>query len=92
MTKVMFEKTGTNREHTEGFVEYIKEIRGVDVACVMREVADGVFKVSMRSKGNLDVATVARYFGGGGHRKAAGCTVEGGVDEVKTKIIGAFSL
>jgi bifunctional oligoribonuclease and PAP phosphatase NrnA len=92
VTKDMFEKTGTNREHTEGFVEYIKEIRGVDVACVMREVANGAFKVSMRSKGNLDVATVAHYFGGGGHRKAAGCTVEGGVDEVKSKIIGAFSL
>ena len=73
----MFEETRTNREHTEGFVEYLKEIRGVEVACLVREMGDGQYKVSMRSKDGVDVASVARSFGGGGHERAAGCTMRG---------------
>jgi phosphoesterase RecJ-like protein len=93
VTREMFETTGTNREFAEGFVEYIKEIRGVDVACVLREVEDGKFKTSLRSKGNVDVARVALHFGGGGHGNAAGCTIEGrDILEARSKLIGAFSL
>jgi bifunctional oligoribonuclease and PAP phosphatase NrnA len=92
VTREMFEKTGTNREYTEGFVEHIKEIRSVDVACLIREVGDEKFKVSMRSKGNLNVASVAHHFGGGGHQRAAGCSVDGNIEEVKNKLIEAFSL
>jgi bifunctional oligoribonuclease and PAP phosphatase NrnA len=93
VTTDMFSKTETNREYAEGFVEQIKEIRSVEVACVIREVGNGQFKVSMRSKGNFDVATVAHGFGGGGHRKAAGCTMEGGaIDEVRNKLVEAIAL
>jgi phosphoesterase RecJ-like protein len=92
VTREMFEKTGTNREHAEGFVEILKEIRGVDVACFMRELSDGRYKISMRSKGEVNVASVARAFGGGGHRNAAGCVIEGGIDTVKTRLAGAISL
>lgn len=92
VTKDMFARTGTNAEYTEGFVEYIKEIRGIEVSCVMRELDDGKFKVSMRSKGVVNVASAAQQFGGGGHQKAAGCTIEGGIDDVKNKLIGALSL
>ena len=91
ITKAMFEKTGTNREYTEGFVEYLKEIRGVEVACLAREVGIEQYKVSMRSKDGVDVASVARSFGGGGHERAAGCTIRGSLEEVKNKLIGAFS-
>jgi phosphoesterase RecJ-like protein len=91
VTQGMFAKTGTDREFTEGFVEYIKEIRGVEVACVIREAGDGRFKASMRSKGSIDVAQVAHRFNGGGHQKAAGCTLEGSIAEVKNKLLGAFS-
>ncbi len=93
VTKEMFEKTGTDRESAEGFVEHLKEIRGIDVACVLREVEDGRFKVSMRSKGDADVAMVAQKFGGGGHGKAAGCSIEArDVLDARSKLIGAFSL
>jgi bifunctional oligoribonuclease and PAP phosphatase NrnA len=91
VTQEMFRKTGTDREFTEGFVEQIKEMRGIEVACIFREVEDGKFKVSMRSKGSADVARVAHQFGGGGHKKAAGCTLEGSITEVKKELIGAFS-
>jgi len=92
VTQSMFERTGTNREYTEGFVENIREIRGVEVACLFREIGNGAYKVSMRSKDGVDVAAVARSFGGGGHQRAAGCTIEGDVQAVKNKVIGAFSL
>ena len=91
VTQDMFERTGTNREYTEGFVEYLKEIRGVEVACFVREVGNGQYKVSMRSR-NVDVAAVARSFGGGGHGRAAGCVIGGDIEEVKNKLIGAFFL
>jgi len=92
VTQDMFSRTGTNREYTEGFVEYIREIRGVQVACLLREIGNGRFKVSMRSKNGVDVAAVARAFGGGGHERAAGCTVAGDAHAVRDKIVGAFSL
>ncbi len=92
VTRDMFAETGTTREHTEGFVEYLKEIAGVEVACLMRELNDGDYKVSMRSKGSIDVASVARAFGGGGHLRAAGCVLDGGYDAAKNRLIGAFSL
>ena len=92
VTSEMFERTGTNREHAEGFVELLKEIRGVEVACLIRELSEGRYKISMRSKGGVDVASVARTFGGGGHRNAAGCVIEGGIDEVKNRLVGAISL
>jgi bifunctional oligoribonuclease and PAP phosphatase NrnA len=92
VTKDMFEKTGTNREFSEGFVEQIKEIGSVEVACVFREVGDHRFKVSMRAKGSINVASVAKRFGGGGHRLAAGCTIDGTASEVKNKLLEALSL
>ncbi len=92
VTQDMFARTGTNREYTEGFVEYIKEIRGVEVACLVREIGKDRYRVSMRSKNGVDVAAVARAFGGGGHERAAGCTLVGDISAVKNKLIGAFSL
>jgi len=87
----MFARTHTNAEYAEGFVEYLKEIDSVEVACLLRELGPGRYKASMRSKNSVDVACVARKLGGGGHRKAAGCTLEGDIGTVKTILIEAFS-
>jgi phosphoesterase RecJ-like protein len=92
VTQEMFRNTDTTKEYTEGFVEYIKEIRGVDVAILIREIAGNRYKVSMRSKGNTDVARVCNLFGGGGHRNAAGCTFEGTISQVKDRLKGAFNI
>ena len=92
ITGDMFDQTHTNPEHAEGFVEYLKEIDSVEVACLLRELGGGRYKVSMRSKERVDVASIARTFGGGGHHRAAGCTMEGDLATVKNILIGAFSL
>jgi bifunctional oligoribonuclease and PAP phosphatase NrnA len=92
VTDELFRQTGGSKEQTEGFVEFLKEMRGVEVAVVARQVSENRYKMSMRSKGKIDVASVARRFGGGGHKNAAGCTIEGSADQVKKMIVEAVPL
>lgn len=73
VTRKMFEKTGATEEETENFINYPRSLFQSYVAVFMKETLDGKISVSMRSKGDRhDVAGVARSFGGGGHRNAAG--------------------
>lgn len=62
-------------EAAEDLVDYPRALAGVEIAVAFKEAADGEVKASLRSRGALDVAGVARQFGGGGHRNAAGCTL-----------------
>ena len=78
------------KDALEGFINYPRSIVGVEVAVSFREEEGGVFRVSFRSKGRVDVAAVATAFGGGGHRNAAGCNVPGTLAEVKRKVYGAL--
>lgn len=71
----IFEKSGATDEETEGIVNYVRSIHGVEVALLMREVRDKRVRVSLRSRGTVDVAAIARIFDGGGHENAAGCTL-----------------
>jgi bifunctional oligoribonuclease and PAP phosphatase NrnA len=64
-------------EDCEGLVNYAIGISGVDVAVFFRELSDGRIRLSLRSKGDLNVARVAEHFGGGGHSHASGCTLNG---------------
>jgi phosphoesterase RecJ-like protein len=82
----MYEKTGTNAELTDGFVNYPRSIYGVEVAVFFREITPGLFKVGFRSKGKVDVSALAAEFGGGGHHNAAGCTIAGSLEEVRKQI------
>lgn len=92
VTQEMYSKTNTSKEYTEGFVEHIKEIRGIDVAILIREVTADQCKVSMRSKGHTDVASICNIFGGGGHRNAAGCNMEGTVFQARTRLKEALKI
>lgn len=86
-TLEMLEKTGTLKEDTEGIVALLRNIKGVDISVFIREQAPGENKISMRVKGDGDVARIARMFGGGGHIKAAGCTIKGTPEEAKKEIL-----
>lgn len=72
-----------------GFVNMPLVAKEVVAAVYMREVRPNTFRVSLRSKGDINVAKVAEQFGGGGHKNAAGCRVEGDWDELETEIIDA---
>jgi phosphoesterase RecJ-like protein len=77
VTQDEMEQSEAIEEDCEGLVNYALSIEGVEVAVFFRELPDRRFRVSLRSKGALDVATVAEHFGGGGHRCASGCAVDG---------------
>jgi bifunctional oligoribonuclease and PAP phosphatase NrnA len=77
VTQDEMERSEAIEEDCEGLVNYALSIEGVEVAVFFRELPDRRFRVSLRSKGALDVATVAEHFGGGGHRCASGCAVNG---------------
>jgi len=78
---------GALLEHTEGFSEFPRGVSGVQVALLFTEMEANYCKVSLRSKGDVDVAGVAAVFGGGGHINAAACRVQEGVETLRAKII-----
>ena len=87
LTRAMLETTGARREDAEGIVNYLNEIGGVEFACLAEE-REGGTKFSLRAKGELDVAKqVAIPFGGGGHAKAAGCTLELPIDSALESVL-----
>lgn len=74
-------------EELEGFVNYPKSIRGVEVGILFRQVEANKVRVGLRSRGQVDVSAIAQFFGGGGHYRAAGCTIEGAWDEVIEQVV-----
>jgi phosphoesterase RecJ-like protein len=69
-------------EETESYVNYARSIEGVEIGLIFKELKPDEFKVSWRSTEAVDVSKLAAYFGGGGHARAAGCNLNGSVDDV----------
>jgi phosphoesterase RecJ-like protein len=92
VTEEMFRETGTTSEHTDGFSEEFRKIRGVEVSVFIRQTGSRRYKISMRSKGTVDVALICSRFGGGGHKNAAGCTIDGDLIEVEGQLRKAFNI
>jgi bifunctional oligoribonuclease and PAP phosphatase NrnA len=87
VTRDDLERCGAIDEDCEGLVNYALGIAGVEVAAFFRELAGGRFRVSLRSKGALNVANVAEHFGGGGHNCASGCALDGPLETALERII-----
>jgi bifunctional oligoribonuclease and PAP phosphatase NrnA len=81
------EATGALEEDAEGLVNYALAIAGVEVAAFFRQTAGGRFRVSLRSKGGLNVAAVAEMFGGGGHHCASGFPIDGPLPAAVDRIL-----
>jgi phosphoesterase RecJ-like protein len=71
-----------NSKDLDGIVNQLRMIKGVDCAVFMYETANMEYKVSMRSNEKVNVSEIAAYFGGGGHKRAAGCTMVGTFHDV----------
>ena len=91
VTKQMLEDTSTGKQHTEGIVNFPRSIKGVEIAVLIREDKHDLWKISLRSKGNINVALIAEKFNGGGHIGAAGCNISGTVETVKSRLIHEIS-
>jgi len=90
VTHEQMEKAQAKEEDCEGLVNYALSIQDVQVAAFFREMPDGRYRISLRSKGELNVASVAESFGGGGHQCASGCSLDGplsaAVERILTKL------
>ncbi|MEW4369283.1 DHH family phosphoesterase [Paenibacillus kandeliae] len=80
-------QAGAENEDLEGIVNYPRNIQGVEVGIFFKVIDDHAVKASLRSAGRIDVAAVAQHFGGGGHIKAAGCRLEGSLEQVKQQVV-----
>jgi len=87
ITRQLYKKTNTDEEFTEGFIDFLAEIKESEIVFLMKEKEDGI-KVSLRSKEKFDVEKLARKFGGGGHKKASGCFFKNKkIEEVEKTIL-----
>ena len=82
-----YEVTGARPEDTEGFVNMVHGLKGVDVAVILREEAPGSVRVSFRSRGGAPVGRAAEALGGGGHELAAACVLQGTLDEAEQRVL-----
>jgi bifunctional oligoribonuclease and PAP phosphatase NrnA len=78
---------GATDEDLNGIVNYPLAVEEIEVVAFFKETASGVYRTSLRSKGQANVARVAEKFGGGGHRNAAGCTIKGEIDVIAAQVI-----
>lgn len=78
---------GVSKNNIEGIVQMLNEINGTECAVFIYETEVNNYKVSLRSKGKVDVCKIAKHFNGGGHIKASGCTVKGDSSTIIQKIL-----
>lgn len=81
-----FQRAGAGPEDTDDLINVPRSIAGIQAVAFLKQWEPGTVRVSLRSRGALDVRTVATLHGGGGHANAAGCTVRGELNEVRTTI------
>ena len=86
-TLAMQEQTHAAEEDADGFVNYPLAVGEVEATALFKETAPGIYRTSLRSKGDVNVARIAEQFGGGGHRNAAGCTLRGNCSEIEQQIL-----
>lgn len=83
----MQERAGASEEDGDGLVHYPMTACDIEAAIFMKELSPGVYRTSLRSKGEVNVARIAERFGGGGHRNAAGCTMYGDWDAAERQLV-----
>ena len=89
VTRQMVRDAKCGDDDMDGLAAMPRQVEGVKVGVTMREKADGSFKISLRTTEGISASDICAQFGGGGHYAAAGCTIEGSVQQVKEKIVAA---
>jgi phosphoesterase RecJ-like protein len=87
MDRATMYEADASEEDSDGIVNHALSGGEIDAVAFFKEISPGVYRVSLRSKGKNNVAKVAESFGGGGHRNAAGCRIEGDFEDVKRRVI-----
>ena len=87
LTNEIIKLTGAKEEEYDGIVNIGRNIRGVKVAAMLRQLENGEIKVNLRSSSDLDVSAIASSYAGGGHKKAAGYTTRGTLTDVRKQLL-----
>lgn len=87
VTQNMLTKANAKMEDTEGIISFIRDIDSVEVACLLKEYKSNEIKVSLRSKEYIDVSSICGHFNGGGHIRAAGCTIYEDIESAEKLMI-----
>ncbi len=87
VTQELLMSNNAKLEDSEGIISFIRDIDSVEVACILKEIDEKEIKISLRSKKEIDVSKICAKFDGGGHKRAAGCTLYMGIDEAKKLIL-----
>lgn len=89
ISRSMFQKADADREHTEGIIDHLRVVKGVEIAILIIEESENHYKVSFRSRGRRSVNQLAAMLGGGGHAKAAGANLTGSLETVISIVLDA---
>lgn len=87
----MMERCGVTYEEIDDIASIPRQIEGVEVGITLKQRDENGYKISLRTKASCDASAICRRLGGGGHARAAGCAVDGTLEEVKQKILAAVS-
>ena len=87
LTDAVLSASGGVPDETDGLINLPLGVKAIQAAVFFKEAENGHWRVSLRSKGEIDVGRVARSFGGGGHKNASGCTLEGPLESVRARIL-----
>ncbi len=87
VTQEQMQRFEAREEDCEGLVNYALSMADVQVAIFLRELPDRRYRVSLRSKGDVNVSSVAEHFGGGGHKCASGCSMDGPLEVAVSRIV-----
>ncbi|MEW9121886.1 MAG: bifunctional oligoribonuclease/PAP phosphatase NrnA [Thermotaleaceae bacterium] len=87
ITREMLENAKADISVVDGLIEFARDIKGVEVAVLLKNLSENEIKVGLRSKYDIDVSKIALLFGGGGHKKASGCTIFSTIENAKKQII-----
>jgi bifunctional oligoribonuclease and PAP phosphatase NrnA len=91
LSLALLEETGATNEDADGLINIPLTVKDIQAAAFFKEIGPDSYRISLRSKGDVDVNSVATKFGGGGHKNAAGCTIEAAYPEVRRKIADELS-
>ncbi len=87
LTNKMFKNNNITFNDVDGFVNYARDINGVEVGVLFKQKKSNQIKISLRSKSYVDVSEIAKAFGGGGHVRASGCTINDSLENAKKMLI-----
>lgn len=90
VTQDMLSETETSMEDAEGIISFIRNLDTVEVAVLLKERKEKSIKVSLRTKKDVDASKICKIFGGGGHKRAAGCTINEELNRAKELIVKAI--